>query len=103
MCGECFLREFIKLTGARVLLNLEIPGVGIKAAEPVSKSFETGPIQLLNFALQQLNFGHSMSLPWECPNGKGHRCFDIGLTQGLTSGGHISPSKRGRRLLKPIF
>lgn len=71
MSGECFLREFIKLAGACVLLNLEIPGVGIIPTEPVSKSLETGPIQFLNFALQQLNFGHSMSLPWECPNGKG--------------------------------
>lgn len=61
--GKGILCDLIELAGAHILLDLNIPGVRVIAAEPVSKCFETGPIQLFDFALQQLNLGHLVSLP----------------------------------------
>ena len=63
MSGQGFLRKFIQFASACVALDLEIPGVRIVPAEPVPKCFEAGPIQFLDFAFQQLNFCHLMSLP----------------------------------------
>lgn len=63
MSGQGILCERIELAGSYVLLNLKIPGVRVVAVEPVSKRLETGLIQLFDFALQQLNLGHGMSLP----------------------------------------
>lgn len=60
--GQGILCELIELAGANVLLDLEIPGVGVKAVKPVSKRLETGLIQLFDFPLQQLNLGHLISL-----------------------------------------
>ena len=61
--GQGIFFEIIELAGAHVLLNLDIPGVRVKAVEPVSKHLKTGFIQLFDFTLQQLNLGHLVSLP----------------------------------------
>ena len=69
--SQGFLRERVKLAGAGVLLDLMIPGIRVIPSEPISKCLEIGPIEFFDFALQQLNFGHFISLPCEFLNGKG--------------------------------
>jgi hypothetical protein len=69
--SQSFLREFIKLAGASVLLDLLIPGIRVIPSEPISKCLEIGPIEFFDFTLQQLNFGRFVGLPCESLNDKG--------------------------------
>ena len=62
MRGEGFIGKPVELTGASISLNLKVPGIRIVMSEPVAEDLQTGPVKLLDFALQQLNLGHAISL-----------------------------------------
>jgi len=62
MRGESFLGELVELARSNIPLNLEVPGIRVIMPEPVPESLQAGPVKLLDFALQQLNLGHPLSL-----------------------------------------
>lgn len=73
MRGEGFIGEFIKLAGASIPLDLEVPCVRVVVPEPVAEDLQTGPVKLFDLALQQLNFGHALSLAGVIQDNKAHR------------------------------
>ena len=70
MGGKSFLGELVELASASIPLNLEVPGIRVVMLEPIAESLQTSPIKLLNFAFQQLNLGHTLSLAGVFPDGK---------------------------------
>lgn len=62
MRGEGFIGELVELARTSIPLDLEVPGVRVVIPEPVAESLQTVAVELLDFALQQLNFGHALSL-----------------------------------------